>query len=160
MPRKGQRIGVEKRFWKYVTKGAEDACWEWCGSRQPKGYGTFRVEGRTLKTHRVSYELHKGPIPEGLWVLHKCDNPPCVNPAHLWLGTNADNVADKTANGRAFRLIGERHHKAKITDEIVRKIRAEWAAGGKTYPQIGAMFSINSEIVGRVVRRKSWRHVE
>jgi hypothetical protein len=93
---------VVARFWAKVRKG--DGCWEWQASRNSSGYGWFRFGPQGSRTptgaHRVSYVLTKGPIPEGMQVLHRCDNPPCVNPSHLFLGTNDDNHADKVAKGR------------------------------------------------------------
>src|ERR1700756_2891954 len=109
---------VEDRFWAKVAKGP--GCWEWQGKRHYKGYGHFTVRGqgrrRTLKAHRVSWELANGPIPEGLHVLHSCDNPPCVNPDHLFLGTDMDNVHDRDAKGRR-NVAGSRSWKAQLVEE-------------------------------------------
>jgi hypothetical protein len=86
------------RFWSKVQKS--DACWIWAASRDDKGYGTFGFDGVVQKAHRVAYQLSVGPIPDGAHILHSCDNPPCVNPAHLRVGTRSDNMRDKVARGR------------------------------------------------------------
>jgi hypothetical protein len=92
------------RFWRYSNEGEPDQCWEWTGkARHPFGYGVFGLGTRqagTMQAHRFSYQLYVGPIPDGMCVLHKCDNPPCVNPDHLFLGTRADNNHDMIAKGR------------------------------------------------------------
>jgi len=89
---------LEQRFWEKVEKG--DGCWIWTGSRSPKGYGQLWSEGTFLRSHRVSWLVHFGPIPEGMWVLHHCDNPPCVRPDHLYLGTAQQNSADRERRKR------------------------------------------------------------
>jgi hypothetical protein len=91
------------RFWEKVDKSGD--CWLWTGHRGCKGYGAAWAEGRHQAAHRVSWELAFGAIPDGLHVLHHCDNPPCVNPDHLWLGTNSDNQRDCVAKGRANPLL-------------------------------------------------------
>lgn len=93
-------LPVEPRFWKRVDRRSDDECWPWTGSAMVKGYGVLSVEGRQIGTHRISWELYNGPIPSGMLVCHHCDNPPCVNPAHLFLGTYSDNAKDKSVKGR------------------------------------------------------------
>jgi hypothetical protein len=96
------------RFWSKVATAGPDDCWPWTAATTPKGYGrwTYREGGKNCHTtaHRKAWELANGPIPAGFQVLHRCDNPPCCNPAHLWLGTHRDNMADKVAKGRQSRL--------------------------------------------------------
>lgn len=97
--RKGFRwVTPETRFWRWVHR--TEFCWEWIGLKNPSGYGEFRVDGIHWLAHRYSWWLHRGPIPDGLCVLHRCDFPPCVNPDHLWLGTRTDNHADMIRKGR------------------------------------------------------------
>lgn len=89
------------KFWKKVDKGNKDECWRWAGgTKTPKGYGMLDVNYKKIYAHRVSYMIHFGEIPEGLLVCHKCDNPGCVNPSHLWLGTHTDNLKDASVKGR------------------------------------------------------------
>lgn len=164
---------LEARFWQKVEKGDPDECWEWRGWRDDGGYGCISVRGRRVRSHRVVWELTDGPIPAGLCVCHTCDNPPCVNPAHLWLGTNADNVADKMAKGRhgTGRGLahgrytkpertprGEGHGRAKVTDVQVRAMRERHEAGA-TQIALDHEYGISSGVVNKIVNRKLWVHV-
>jgi hypothetical protein len=118
--------GVLQRMMAKVVMNYPTGCWEYCGCRFKKGYGNIRVGGKSGKnrgTHRVSYELHIGPIPDGLLVMHSCDNPPCVNPDHLSVGTVADNVADMDAKGRRVIATGDRHGSKTHPEMIPRGLR-------------------------------------
>lgn len=101
LPGHSARKSVEQRFWEKVDKRGPDECWEWLGPRLPKGYGVFSIGRKKIYAHRFSYELANGTIPNGLECLHKCDNPPCCNPAHLYAGTQTDNMRDMKERGRA-----------------------------------------------------------
>lgn len=144
------------RFWKNVDRRGDSDCWEWAGSRHYKGYGQVGYSGKMLKAHRVSYELATGRRPpDELVVMHTCDNPPCVNPSHLRLGTYSDNALDMFAKGRAVRARGEGHHNAKLSAELVRKIRAD----NRPQRTIASECGISQPLVGMVKRREIWKHV-
>lgn len=141
------------RFWSKVDRsGGPDACWEWQAGRRPGGYGSFGVqidEWRTMAlAHRVAWELTNGPIPDGLWVLHRCDNPPCCNPAHLFLGTPKDNTQDAVYKGRM----------GKLTAGQVIEMR-ELAAEGLTVYDLAERFRVTPAAVGQIVRGQSYSHI-
>jgi hypothetical protein len=143
-----KRKGLTERFWLNVNK--TETCWLWTASGSTFGYGTIRFRGKAYQSHRLSYELHNGPIPDGLCVLHRCDNPPCVRPAHLFLGTKKDNAVDMAAKERAT---------SHLTADDVREIRRLYAAGGVTMKQIGKKFGVHQVSVSHIVRRLRWAHV-
>lgn len=117
-------IPSEVRFWKYVIKGKKpEDCWRWTGSKMVFGYGKFYGNKKYIPSHRYSYELHIGLIPDGLLVCHKCDNPECSNPLHLFLGTYQDNMDDKVSKGRESKLKGSLHPHAKLKEDDVVKIK-------------------------------------
>lgn len=148
-----------ERFWDKVKKGAADECWEWLAYKDGDGYGTFRVETNKVKAHRFSYELHIGPIPAGLQVCHHCDNPPCVNPNHLFLGTGQDNTQDMMEKGRNRPSIGEQHGGAVLTDEQVLEIRSLWQTGQFTQRQLGERFGISRRQARAVIKGENWQHL-
>lgn len=152
---------LRERFWTKVRFG--DGCWEWTACRDPHGYGRFNVRsaGRdlSLKASRVAYGLVFGPIRSGHNVLHVCDNPGCVRPSHLFTGTQADNVRDMTAKGRARKARGERAAHAKLTATQVRIIRERYAAGNETTRSLGAEFGVSNNSISAILRRKSWAAV-
>lgn len=138
----------------YSSKPAPDACWEWTGSLGTTGYGQLNVGGRPQHAMRLAWIEANGPIPSGRHVLHRCDNRKCINPAHLWLGAHADNMADKISKGRQMR--GRGHPHAKLSDETVRAIRT--ATG--TNREIGARYGIDPSTVCRIKAGLRWAHVK
>jgi hypothetical protein len=150
----------EQRFWAFVVRDPDTECWLWCGAQNRKGYGAFRALKRNIESHRFAWRLTQGPIPDGLWVLHRCDVPACVNPAHLFLGTPADNTADMMRKGRhrPHPSRGERHGMARLTDAQVQEIRAARVAGVATRV-LAQRFGVAHRSVQAIVRRENWRHL-
>lgn len=155
-------IPPEKRFWPKVRVSDEYSCWEWVGSKDACGYGVLfrsdRTAPRMFKAHRLSWEIHNGPIPNGLHVLHKCDNPKCVNPSHLWLGTQADNNKDRDAKGRCRSKGGHvadqrgiKNGNARLSDEMVLQIR-KLRELGKSQQWIADHVGCSQSQVSRIVR--------
>lgn len=147
------------RFWKHVTAGAPDECWEWEGATV-HGYGFLQGDPggmRWVRAHRLSWELHVGPIPAGAVVCHRCDNPPCVNPAHLFIGTRKDNNADRAAKGRGRenRQRGEANTNTHLKKADVTMIRA-MAKKGYSQTRIGSFFGLSQPQVSKIVRGRSW----
>ncbi len=150
-------IKVENRFWSKVLTGNEDECWEWQSCLVCKGYGGFKYKGKQVRAHRFSYELNKGPIENGLFVCHKCDNPKCVNPSHLFLGTNLENMKDKTNKGRAAK--GEKQHLAKLTEKQVVEIRQKYATKNYTQSQLGREYNVDYKSICYIINRITWKHI-
>lgn len=148
---------LEQRFAeKYEVDS--DGCWLWIASRHPRGYGAIRVAGKTVKAHRLSWELHRGVIPGGLHVLHRCDRTACVNPDHLFLGTHADNMADMVRKGRAR---GARGRWQKLDDDLHCEIRARYASEAITQRALAAEYGVAQSMVSYIVtggRRKCSRN--
>lgn len=149
------------RFWSKVSVD-DGGCWEWQGSRDHFGYGVLsgsRIQS-SVKAHRVSWELHNERIPDGQWVLHHCDNPPCVRPDHLYVGTATDNARDRASRqrGRENQQSGRANPNAKVTEDDVRAIIAELGRG-VTQMEIARRFGIKQPQVSRIARRVTWRHL-
>lgn len=137
-----------------------NGCIEWQGKTYDSGYGKITVKGKTCRAHRVAYEAFIGPIPAGLCVLHTCDNPPCINPAHLWTGTNTDNLKDMARKGRGRNgTFGELHGSAKVTEARVREIRGLYAVGDVSFRELAERFGLSESTVVRMVNRLTWKHV-
>ena len=152
-------FATRDRFWSKVR--IADGCWEWQAYRQ-KGYGRFwMTPERYSLAHRFAVLLDRGPFPDELCVLHRCDNPPCCNPEHLFLGTNYDNTLDKIAKGRARRgsQVGELHSQSKLTAEQVMEIRVLWASGEWTQVALGERFGVFGTAIGRIVNGQRWPHL-
>lgn len=150
---------IEERFWSKVDRRGPDECWEWQAYRDQSGYGRFTPTDRNQQpAHRVAWELTHGPIPDGMFVCHHCDNPPCCNPTHLFLGAPVDNTHDMIAKDRSAIAAGEASQFAKLTESDVREIRRR-SASGESYPALARAFNVHRETIGLIVRRETWKHV-
>lgn len=138
---------AEERFHHFTEKS--DGCWVWRGAKNTRHYGLFYYEGRTIGAHRYSYALHYGEFPDDLYVCHSCDNPCCVNPAHLFLGTAADNSRDRDEKGRGVHPNGDAHHLSKITNSQVAEIIS--MKGLMTQKTIAKIFGIDQSHVSRIM---------
>ena len=151
---------IEERFWGRVNKGA--GCWLWTGHRNDDGYGMIGSGGRIgfkmRSTHRLSWELHHGPIPEGMSVLHRCDTPACVRPDHLFIGTQRDNMADASQKGRlvTVRRFGESNAQSVLTAADVVVIRETYAARQATQAQLAGDYKITQSHLSSIVRGDGW----
>jgi len=148
---------MECRFWEKVDKNGPipahcselGPCWIWTAARNDEeGYGVLKVPGvkELVRAHVYSWALHNGEKPCGLWVLHHCDNPPCVNPAHLFVGTHQDNIDDMVSKGR--HLV----ERVQLTSEAREQMRAEYQKGGVTHPDLAEKYGISLNTVGRILR--------
>jgi hypothetical protein len=155
-------VTVSERFWSKVDKSGE--CWVWTASTGRFGYGQFMTveDGmrRNNKAHRFAWELTNGPIPAGKLVLHSCDNPACVKPAHLFLGSQDDNMRDMREKGRSvhWKRSGTRHRQFRLTEDEVREIRAA-SSGGESNRSIAPRFGIHHGYVSQITTRRVWKDV-
>lgn len=149
-----------ERFWRYVTASDAAQCWEWQGSLSSHGYGQLGAGKRgasPLGAHRLSWEIHHGPIPDHLFVLHECDNRRCVNPSHLFLGTCRDNAIDASAKGRVRH--GEGHHAAKLTREIVVLCRLHYADRTASIRELARRYGVGQQAMSDAVHGRTWATV-
>ena len=146
----------KERFQSKVEKLGPNDCWEYTSGKFDNGYGQFWMSGRNWKAHRISWMLENGEIPGGILVCHTCDNPPCCNPNHLFLGTNSDNILDAVQKGRAS--MGEYMHLAKLIDELVLEIRSRYALG-ETQTALAREYLVSQPNVGCIVRGDTWKHL-
>lgn len=167
-----KRQSLAERFWPKVDKGAVEDCWDWLGARTGTRDATHKYGylGRTpastlgpfvppMVASRASWVIHFGPIPDGMDVLHRCDRPICVNPAHLFLGTQADNNRDRIGKGRnGQHYLAKNGGNCKLTIEQVKEIRARYAAGGKRNSQtsLAAEYGVKQPQISRIVRGVTW----
>ena len=144
------------RFNSKIDKSAPNGCWEWTAAKSRNGYGNLIFNGRACGAHRASWEIHNGPIPKGnhrgtMCILHKCDNKLCVNPKHLFIGTQKDNMRDLRVKGRGTR---------KLTEHQVLSIRKMYASEKYTQGQLADRFMVDRTTIGYVVRKNGgWRHI-
>ena len=175
---------LAERFWAKVQKAGPDECWPWIGHRSPQGYGRMVIGRRRRVATRISLYLDGRPAPANLQACHRCDNPPCVNPAHLFAGTTSENARDAVAKGRIVRgphleelrrtyrgdrhwtrrmpermRTGTSHHAAKLDPSKVQTIRAEHAAGRSSLRALAARFGVSKHTVMLIVNRRTWKGV-
>lgn len=154
--RRGFFSSMEEFFRAFCGKPTEAGCVEWMGRRTRFGHGIGTFRNQVIATHRYAYELAYGPIPNGLHVLHHCDNPPCVNPSHLFLGTEADNVRDKTEKGRQAK--GTEIVSSKLNPDKVRAIRIR-IANGETQASISKDFGVVYQTIALIAHGSTWKSV-
>lgn len=145
---------IDEQFWSKVKKGRKNECWLWTGAMNKAGYGNIKVNGAYTNAHRISYSIHFGSIGIGLVVCHKCDNPSCVNPNHLFAGTPHENDIDKVRKKR--HIYGAKHPMAKLSDSEVLVIRDEIG----THELIAKRHNVSRRLIGMIKNRSIWRHLD
>ena len=151
-----ERDSWVERFQDKITIEAPGECWLWTGCRDIKGYGQFWLDGKVIKAHRAAWMLEHGTIPPGQCVCHACDCPTCVNPSHLWLGTNAENAHDRDQKKRRPPPRGTSNGRAKVTEKEVSEIRNLYKTGQYTQKQLGKCFGLSEQATGHIIRRRRW----
>lgn len=156
---KKKQKSVMDRFLSHVNK--TDYCWEWTASKydNSRGYGCFNLNSIAHRSHRIAYTLFVGDIPEGMCVLHKCDNPICVNPDHLWIGTRDENNKDRKKKQRGARNNGETNGFSKIDSNTVKEIRRMREEEGLSYGKLCNVFNLSKSHIARIIHRKAWSHI-
>lgn len=155
-------VDLTERFWSSVDKRGPDNCWLWIGPRSGQGrYGAMYANSGMYYAHRFSYELHNGPLGEGMLACHRCDNPPCVNPRHLFAGTPSDNTNDMHAKGRAGACgsPGEANPRAKLAADDVRAVRCRYAAGGTTIKRLADEYGMAFSAMRSAIKGETWKNV-
>lgn len=168
------RKNTPEDFWNRVEKRGPDSCWEWTGCKRGDGYGVMMYHGHLRGAHRLAYRFSKGEIPRGMCVCHACDNPLCCNPDHLWVGTHAQNNADRKKKGRSAtgdnngarvhperlaRLKGEMHHTSRLKTKDVQNIIIRYRMGHRQ-AAIAKDYGITQSHVSNLIRGKRWSHVD
>ncbi len=147
--------------WKYIDKKSNIECWEWTRSLNTQGYGQMNVGGNPYLAHRIVYELTYNQIPYKLCVLHSCDNPKCCNPEHLFIGSRDDNNKDKKNKGRSYHPNhkGELNQTSKLTCKDIKEIRNLYSTGKYTQKELGNMFGVVRQNIGKIINHKRWKHI-
>lgn len=152
------------RFWEKVDKGGANGCWIWTAGCVDSGYGSAFADGKHWKAHRLSWHLAHGPIPDGMCVLHHCDVRRCVNPDHLFLGLNEDNVRDRVEKGRSATprpeaIGGERNSQARLTEVQVRQIWSRYASGESSQEELSREYDVSESAIELIACGRTWQHL-
>lgn len=162
VPRRNKEIKLNEkdieRFWRGVDRCDDEDCWNWKKFKDCEGYGYIRINKGNFMAHRVSATISFGEIPQGMLVCHKCDNPSCCNPNHLFFGSDLDNNRDKKIKGRARSLKGEASKNSKLTQADVNLIRFAYGNGGYTFKALGNIFGVSLHTVHGIVKNATWRY--
>jgi len=154
--------GKARLFWKRVIIKGKDECWEWSGTKDGHGYGKISMLGRgysPVKAPRVSWVLHYGAIPDGMYICHICDNPSCVNPQHLMMGTPKDNTQDMWQKGRDNHVSWGNAWARKLTPKDVVRIREIASVGNRSNRSLGLEYGVSGHTIGEIIKRKTWKGV-
>ena len=149
------KLSFDARFWEKTVPEPNSGCLLWDGGADVDGYGITSALGHSMRTHRVAWIIQRGPIPDGMQVLHRCDVPPCVNVNHLFLGTNEDNRLDQLCKGRS--CSGERNGRAKLTSNSVREIR--FLSLSVPGPILARRYGVTHRLIYLIRDRKAWKHL-
>lgn len=146
-----------RRFFSKVDIRGENECWIWLGFIQVNGYGQVSYKGKPSKTHRISWLVHNGEIPEGMHVLHRCDNKKCINPKCLWLGTQQENVEDMLNKNRGYVPKGDKHGRSKLVLKEVIEIKEKYNTGKYTYNNLSKEYNVSAVQIFRIVKNEQWK---
>ena len=150
-------VSIKERILSNIWIYSETGCWEWQGCKTKDGYGVIKIKGRTKRVHRIAYRIFNGDFDPSLCICHKCDNPSCCNPNHLFVGTQKDNIRDMVAKGRSNK--GEKNPLSKLTKEDIFDIRRLYRIGNLTQQEIADKFGVNQQTISKIVNRKNWKHL-
>lgn len=151
------KLTIEERIAVKVKPPNDNGCVEWSGSKDGYGYGKIRHKNRCSCVHRIVWELRNGPIPSGMLVLHRCDNPSCSNIDHLFLGTHDDNMKDMVRKGRSAHLNGIDNPRSKLTEDQVAEIRNSWP--DKSMRCLARKYCVYYNVIYQIIHRETWKHV-
>ena len=149
-------MNVKERLFS-KTKPTTAGCLQYTGKITKDGYGTIKIAGKSISAHRASYQSVYGSIPAGLYVCHKCDNPLCINPFHLFAATHRENMADMRRKGRS--RVGEKNHKVKLSESEVIEIRTRYSQGNVTQIRLAQEYGIGETQVWRIIHNIKWKHL-
>jgi hypothetical protein len=150
-----KNVPWERRLFNGAKIDPASLCWNWQRAKNNDGYGSIHIGGRTHLAHRKSYELYRGEIPDSALVCHACDNPCCINPSHLFLGSQTDNMRDMAAKNRGGRVYGIRHPRAKLTEKQIASIRSD----GRSGYVIACEYGISKSNVYAIKAGQTWKHI-